>query len=204
MPILDPVATRQKMIDIGLLLESESITKITAVLQDIEIMLIEWLGWNPAVTEYTEILHPGSYGSVVTGNYPITEVVSIEHYHPSGVSLCSVEKAWDGSLRTLHLDRFDGQFLVTYKAGLEPIPPIFQVVLTSALKSLCTDGRLSTEVELLSQRQDVKTISLPGGLKQEFFDRGGTDSESTSGLDRIFKLLQPYRRTVITGGSIHG
>lgn len=198
---LNPATTHQKLISLGLINNTELLPKTTAIIEDLQILIDEWLRWNAVVSEYSETLVTGIGGGCVTSNYPITELISVVPRLPGQlIAIAPTQYVWNGSVRTLSLGVRELPIIATYRAGLNPIPQIFALTMFNILRGCIANGVIDLDTSWLGDtRRSVKSVELPGGLKKSFNDSTGNPVVGDNGteLDKALAALTPYRRLLL-------
>lgn len=180
-------------------------------LEDIEIVLDEWLGYRAAPTDYVDNVPVNGKGSLVLPNFPVLSVTSgslLSAQSPGFQSQQQLPSAvpiqWtSGRVIVVGTPKLAGtatgrmMFQVAYRAGLDPLPGSFKLVTFQLLKFLMSNGGDITAFDAPSR--DVTSISVPG-MSKAFRVNGGSPSEGSSGsqLDRLLTPIGQYRRLHVT------
>jgi hypothetical protein len=169
----------------------------------IEMQIISWLGWNPLKREYTERVLTTSTGAALVSEYPIVELISIKTVNEFGLMPTPIQYAWSGSVRTIATGIPSEYVEVTYIAGLSSLPEIFSALALSLCRMAIERGAMqSGDLNFLNEPpNDIKSLSLPGGLSTTYRDIPSSSSVSPNptGLRLIDKLLAPlsdYQRRI--------
>jgi hypothetical protein len=199
---LTPELAIEKLIDLQILKSPPRIATVAAILQQIEMMIDNWVGYPMTPTLRKEVLYTGNCDRVITTWFPIIEVVEILPLPETGITTpMSKVGVWTGQLRSLRLPPPGA--LVTYTTGIDPLPVGLDSLIVSILATVPALKDSSAPVSLahLTQPQSsVKQIVLPSGLSKTFevskVAAGKTD------LDAFLEpLLGRYKNHLITGGS---
>lgn len=191
----------------GLLAEGAvSTAEVELLITLIEIEIASWLRWNPVLTEYHETVLTTAAGACLTSAYPIVQLISITSKNSQfGFSGTPIDYAWSGSLRTISTGIPAEYVRLVYRAGLDPLPAIFGVVILNLCMKAIENGFLASgSLEFLSESNDrLKSISLPGGLSTTYQDIPQSSSQVTNpaGLRLIDKFMAPlidYQRSIVT------
>jgi hypothetical protein len=186
--------------------ETASTAAIEFLILMLESQVVSWLGWNPNPTEYTETLLTTNTGACLTTQYPIVELVSMVPKNPQfGLIAIPMIYAWNGSVRTISTGLPSEYVEIVYRAGLNPVPPIFGLLIMQLCMTAIENGSLeSGDLSFLNEAPNtVKALSLPGGLSTTYQDVAKMENPTNSpiGLRMIDKLLAPiadYQRRINT------
>jgi hypothetical protein len=184
--------------------ESASTAAIEFLILMLESQVVSWLGWNPNPTEYTETLLTTNTGACLTTQYPIVELISMVPKNPQfGLAAIPMIYAWNGSTRIISTGLPSEYVEIVYRAGLNPLPSIFGLLIMQLCMTAIENGSLeSGDLSFLNESPNtVKSLSLPGGLSTTYQDVAKTENPTNSpiGLRMIDKLLAPiadYQRRI--------
>lgn len=226
---LQAAEARSKLIKSGKFneLTAPGLADLEEVLEIIEIRLDSWLLYRAAPTDYVEIYKITDSGVVNLSNYPVLSVSSIviksilQGQTDQAIPTSSMKSVWQSG-RTLSFgipNRPTFQFQlqpgapgilpfrnanatleVQYRAGLDPLPREFKLVVFSILMKALQESGLSGDLSFLdTPTRDVSSLSVPGGLSKSYqlgkpSGAGGGGSEG----DRLMGLISQYRRMYFT------
>ncbi len=212
---LDAETTIEKLIAMGLYTQQSvpSVEAIELVIEALSYKLDDWLGWRPYPTSYSETIQCGRTGILLLPQYP---VISVEKVSVPVTSLvgqpelppAEIAAAWDrgqriymGRFRSLssmvQIDRMP--VLVEWRAGLSPVPKIFEVVMMGILVKVLQKGGVTADLGFIDEPyQEVVRIKLPGGLEKQFSDPGKQTTSDrgaiASNADALFAGLNNFKR----------
>lgn len=222
---------RARLIAFGYYTEENapSIERLTLIMSSVEALVNEWLNFNPAVQDYEERLLTNEDGVCYMSHYPVLTVIKVAIYHeqipgylPSPLSSTPSEPSFglpDPSIvytektqitsiwkqdRRLYLSGASQPLLVNYRAGFDPLPPIFKETFANVLEEVVRRSGLGpVNLGFLSQpTSDVTSLGLPGGLSKSFqygksSGEGSSSKFSGTALERLLSPLTKYRRTIV-------
>lgn len=184
--------------------------EVDDLLAQVHSIMDAWLNWHVARRQYSERLQSGSSGAFRASNLPILKVISVQTVpteddeQPEDMGY-----RWDGSDAYIYADYnlADTPADVVYEAGLDPLPAVFKIaalrVLLKAMEFADGDVYEADFSWVNSNQQEVRSLTLPGSVKREFFqssnpsDAGSGVGGSATELDKMFSgLLHQYRRTL--------
>lgn len=185
---------------------SASTADVVLLITLLEIEIASWLRWNPVLTEYHETVLTTTAGACLTSAYPIVQLTSITSRNSQfGFSGTPIAYAWSGSLRTISTGIPAEYVRLVYRAGLDPMPAIFGVVVLNLCMKAIENGFLeSGSLDFLNESNDrLKALNLPGGLGTTYQDNPPPSNVVSNpiGLRLIDKFLAPlidYQRSIIT------
>jgi|GEM_PF-5319974 len=170
----------------------------TAILQA-QLILENWLGYNPFATEYQEKLYSNVKGIILLSNYPVIKINSIISLYPFTqkytYSPDEILLAWQRQDRALCGIVPNSLMEVNYSAGYEKLPGIFKIAFINLIKACYQSGDFDF-ADLYSPVKDVSSISL-GGVSQSF-RLGDIGNSSATKLDRLLQPIMEYRRKIFT------
>lgn len=187
-----------------------SVAAIADLLTSLEIRLDGWLGRRMAVEEYTERLIANSNGVALMRHYPVIDVLEAwwyrdafpGHEQTGSPNPISVSTVWRQN-RNLQFPLAGTPIRVTYRAGYDPVPPVFGQTMYQLLKVVISKGGLDfSDLSFLDEPvKDVASLSVPGGISKTFRVGGsaaanGADSskDGSTILGRILAPLDRYRK----------
>lgn len=177
-----------------------TLNKIESVNSMLQAALDEWLGYNAVPQEYTDRRESNRGGVVVLTNHPVLEIKSIKIMHHTSSSqeyslnLKEINLAWRFRDRRIMTEMwFQRLTTVTYVAGLDPLPPAFEVCAFSLLNAALLNPNPWDMNFLYEPTKDVTSVSL-GGLSQGF---KMSDTKDVRHIDRLLQPLQRYRRRIV-------
>ena len=203
---LDEATARRMLIEIRQYTEetAPTIPVLTVILQNLEAYLHGWLGYCPAPSEYSSILHTNSHGYVILPEYPVLSINSVQPIQPVKYLSTStpvstnpimfsygIGSQWEVN-STIIFSEYRGSVQVEYTAGYQPLPDVFKLTVFQALqKSLRQDtpGDLSF---LNNPSRDTQSLSIPAVSKSWKVSSTKTPNETEG--DRLFSFLSEYRR----------
>jgi hypothetical protein len=199
---LSPEKARNMMIERGIFTADNAPTldKIESVNSILQAVLDEWLGYSAIAQEYTDRRESNRSGILVLTNHPVIQVtrIKIMHHTSSSQEYILNEKeinlAWRFRDRRIMTEMwFQRLTTVDYIAGLDPLPPVFEVCAFNLLKAALFNPDPWDMNFLYQPTKDVTSVSL-GGLSQGF---KMSDTKDVRHIDRLLQPLQRYRRRII-------
>lgn len=190
------------MVDRGIFTadNAPSLDKIESVNSIIQAILDEWLGYIAIPQEYTEKRETNRSGILVLTNYPVIQITKIMIMHNTSSSQQyilnpkEINLAWRFRDRRIMTEMWVQRLTtVDYIAGLDPLPPIFEVCAFNLLKAALLNPDPWDMNFLYQPTKDVTSVSI-GGLSQGF---KMSDTKDVRHIDRLLQPLQKYRRRII-------
>lgn len=166
-----------------------------------ESLIIDWLGYNPELQQYTEKLKANDRCLVNLSYYPVSKVDSIivllPEQPPKPLDIVDVGGLWYGK-HTIYVNYKNTLVEVIYWAGFDPLPSLFEVTIYLLINNLLSINSDFPDISTLNEpTKDISSLSLPGGLSKSY-KYGNTKSSSSSyagtKLERILTPLRKYRR----------
>jgi hypothetical protein len=186
---------------------------ISEWLLELEDVIDEWVCHRIAETRYQEVTRTNQKGVILLNHYPVVEVEEVAIYadqptnsQPIPLSPSEYSGIWRQD-RRVYTSLINIPVRVVYCAGIDPIPRILASTIYLLLHQFVEKGCPPTGFSFLNKiHQDVKSISLPGGLSKSFETyRSSGKSLTGSGpggalteLDYLLAPLERYRYPVVT------
>lgn len=182
-------------------------------LLELEDVIDEWVRHRIVETRYQEVTRTNQKGIVLLNHYPVVEVEEVAIYadqptnsQPTPLNPSEYSGIWRQD-RRLYTSLINVSVRVFYRAGISPVPRILTNTLYLLLHQFVEKGCPPTGFSFLNEiHQDVKSISLPGGLSKSFETYRSSSKPSTGSgpggalteLDYLLAPLKQYRYPVVT------
>jgi hypothetical protein len=205
-PYFDPTETQQRLVNLGFY-DLNTVPTVEVIQYNLglaENYIDEYLCYHAPRSTYTETLHANYKGVIVLSEYPVISIAQVICLRPDIVPNPMAQEV----TYSYHMGRRvvgglipDVLYEVTYEAGYDPLPPIFQNVMLNILKKLLEQPHPSAIADLMIPSRDISSLGLPGGLSKGWqtgkltADNDGGQFAGTE-LGRILSLLKRYQRKV--------
>lgn len=189
---LDVAEARDRLLAMGVFSEETApdSVRLEELLLRVQSRLELWLGYSPLPNDYRERRMSNGKGLIRLNFYPVINVTEMEtlagRILGKPFNVRESLALWRGRT-TLDVGMPNILVEVSYRAGFDPLPEVFEQVLLDLLAESLDGGVAGLE----EPTKDVTSLSVPGGLSQSF--KLG-ETQPGSRFERICAPLERYRK----------